>query len=305
MREAALPLNALTIDVEDMPACLLLRACGRVAPPTESVVPLTERLLSLAEEYGHRATCFVLGEVAERYPGLVRRIHSGGHELGVHGWHHHRVFDLERGVYRESLRRAKSLLEDISGAPVAGYRAVEFSIRKDTLYAYEVLAELGFRYSSSVFPIRGRRYGIPSADLVPYRVTVPGGSLMEVPMTAVNLGPLRLPALGGGYLRHFPLLYSKVALWLLGREGRPAVMYLHPHEVGSALKVERFPIDLREGEAEKIASLGWSYFRNVHRTEGKLRWMFSRHRFGRIDEVHPVRIPPPPGGGEGQSDRGG
>lgn len=279
------PTHALTVDVEDLANGVLLRACDRVVDPASDVVGQTEQLLGLVEEYGFRATCFVLGDVAKSFPGLVRRIQEGGHEIGVHGWHHHRVFDLSIGAYRESLRRAKSVLEDISGQQVLGYRAVEFSITKETSWAYGVLCELGFRYSSSVFPIRGSRYGVPDASLTPYPVYCGSQELVEIPMTAIGVGPVRVPVLGGGYLRHFPLWYSKLALAYLARSGRSGVMYLHPHELGTTVRPDRFPFTISRDEQQRIRSLTRTYFRNLQKTAGKLRWIFSRYPFSSILDV--------------------
>lgn len=245
-------------------------------------------MLALVEDHGIKATWFVLGEVAASYPDLVRKLAAGGHEVGVHGWHHHRVFDLTPEALGESLRQARSLLQDITGQQVLGYRAVEFSITEKTRWAYETLAEVGFEYSSSVFPIGGRRYGVPRAPLIPFKVPCRGRQLTEIPMTAVKVGPWRVPALGGGYLRHFPLAYTRLALWGLARERRPGLVYLHPHELGTVVSHGSFPIEVTDDELRRIRTLSRTYFRNIDRTEGKLRWLFARHRFAPVREVFPV-----------------
>lgn len=281
----AAPIHALSVDVEDLACGLLLRACNRVAPPSHDVVEATRRMLRLIDEHGIKATWFVLGEVAQSYPALVRELSAGGHEIGVHGWHHHRVFDLDPNTYRESLRNSRSLLQGLSGQEVLGYRAVEFSITSRTLWAYEILAELGFGYSSSVFPIGGRRYGIPDAPLRPYPVEAGGRQLIEVPMTAVKVGPVRVPVLGGGYLRHFPLVYSKLALLKLKTQGRPGLMYLHPHELGTSVCPATFPIEISDEERARISEVSRTYFRNMDKTERKLRWIFSRYDFAPVRDV--------------------
>ncbi|MDP2361515.1 MAG: DUF3473 domain-containing protein [bacterium] len=249
-------------------------------------------MLGLLEERGVHCTCFVLGEVAEAFPNLVKRIHEQGHELGVHGWHHHRVFEQERTVYGESLRRARALLQDLSGQEVLGYRAVAMSITKATWWAYDAISQAGFRYSSSIYPFRGTRYGVPEASPGAHRVTVgSGGELLEIPLSVVQLGPLRLPALGGGYFRHLPYAYSRWALARLEREQRPAVIYLHPYELDSQFSFWCMPIDLSRAEEHAIRRVFRSQLRNREQTEGKLGKLLAEARCSTIHQVFGPMLP--------------
>jgi polysaccharide deacetylase family protein (PEP-CTERM system associated) len=283
--------HALSIDVEDFSNSAVLLACGRVVPPTHDVVRLTERMLGLFAETGTHATCFLLGEVAEAYPDLVRRIVAGGHELGVHGWHHHRIFQLERAADRQSLERSKALMEDLSGKQVRGYRAVAMSITRASWWAYDVLAELGFIYSSSIYPFRGRRYGVPDAPVGSHTVrTSSGATLLEIPLSVVRLGPLRLPALGGGYLRHLPLAYSRLALWALEREGRPAVVYLHPYELDDDAHPDSFPLSLTDAEQVAVRRFMRGQIRNRRHTEAKIRGLLAAAPFTSIQEAFGIEI---------------
>lgn len=246
----------------------------------------TEQMLDLFAEYGVRATCFVLGEVAEAFPELVRRIAAGGHEIGVHGWHHHRLFQLEPSEFRESLARAKTLMEELSGRPVCGYRAVAMSISRETLWAYDVVAELGFTYSSSIYPFRGPCYGVPDAPVGTHRVpTACGAFLLEIPLSVIRFGPVRVPALGGGYLRHLPVGYSLLALRALEWEGRPAVVYLHPYELDTDAGPDLLPAQLTNDERRRLARFVHGQYRNRHLTESKVRKILGSASFAPLEEV--------------------
>jgi len=193
----------------------------------------TLRILELFEEYRCRATFFILGWVAEREPSLVREIAEQGHEVACHSFAHRRVFTLHPEAFREDLRRARAAIENAAGVPVLGYRAPTFSIRRDSLWALEILAEEGFLYDSSVFPIRHDLYGFPEAPRFAHRRGLAGGrSIVEVPMSTVRLGNVNLPAAGGGYLRLLPLSYTRWAIQRLHRkEDQPAIVYFHPWEI--------------------------------------------------------------------------
>ena len=200
-----------------------------------------------------KATFFVLGWVAQRFPSLVKEIHRRGHEIGCHGLNHKVIFQQSRSEFENDVRRAKELLEDITGSPVIGYRAPTYSITKKTLWAFEVLIEMGFLYDSSIFPIKHDYYGLPSAPRFPFRVFVgPGGevefegvnkrpdasdpkpaaSIMEFPLTtAIFLGS-RVPVAGGGYFRLFPYSVTKFFLKRVNEvEERPFIFYFHPWEI--------------------------------------------------------------------------
>ena len=195
------------------------------------VVANTDRILELLAERGATGTFFVLGWVAERHPDLVRRIVAAGHEIGSHGWWHFRVRTQNQEGFRREIRDSKALLEDIGGSPVLGYRAPSFSIVPGTEWAFDVLLEEGYRYDSSVFPIRRPGYGYPGAPRQPYFLARPGGRLQEFPMATLAVGPLRIPAAGGGYLRQLPFPVIRAAFRQASHAGIPAMFYIHPWEV--------------------------------------------------------------------------
>ena len=276
------PTHALSVDVEDWYNGLVLVCDDRVVPPTPAVVRNTEALLALFAERGVRATWFLLGEVAATFPSLVARIAAGGHELGVHGFHHYRVERYTPDTFREAMRRAKETVEQAGGRAVLGHRAVAFSVTPQTPWVYEVLAGLGFRYDSSVFPFAGRRYGIADAPLVPYRIPTAQGAIDEVPLAVVRLGPVRLPCAGGGYLRHFPLWWTRMGLRRCEAEGRSAVMYLHPYEVELGYDEAFVRRELLRVAPRRLARIRRSQYRNRDRTVTKLRRLMAEFSFAPV-----------------------
>jgi polysaccharide deacetylase family protein (PEP-CTERM system associated) len=277
--------HALSVDVEDWNNLMVFHNCGPLLPPTEAVVRNTEILLDLVLEHKAQATWFVLGEVAEAFPGLVRKLANANQEIGVHGFHHEYVSSLSEKAFRDSIRRAKETIEQAAGVAVSGHRAPAFSITNKVPWAFDVLAELGFSYDSSVFPARTRRYGDNSAPLRPYQLQTCHGELTEVPLSVVKIGPWRLPCCGGGYLRHFPLAYNLWALHRIEREQRPVVVYLHPHEID--LSFDRDYLSRHLGE-EKLAGIRWNVYmqyRNRAKTISRLQYLLSRRRFAGIARV--------------------
>jgi polysaccharide deacetylase family protein (PEP-CTERM system associated) len=286
-------IHALTVDIEDWNNAALLWVSGRIVPPTDDVVRNTERLLALLEEGGARATCFVLGEIAECFPQLIQRIASGGHELGVHGWHHHRLHELTRDAFRGYIVRAKALVEDITGTPVLGYRAVAMSLTRETAWAYDAVEEAGFHYSSSIFPARGLRHACLCPSIGPHRVNLANGKrFLEIPLTVVDLAGVRVPACGGGYLRHFPLGFTRWAIGRLEKEGRRAVVYLHPYELDLGKELHGIPEDLCPKDLQKMQSLRWGQFRNRAQTTAKVKYLLENHRFAPIRETfhHEIEV---------------
>ena len=195
------------------------------------VVENVDRLLDMLAEHDVLATFFVLGWVADRHPGVVRRIAEAGHEIGSHGWWHYRVSSLQPEEFREEVRSSKALLEDITGQPVSGYRAPSFSIQPDCRFAFEVLVEEGYLYDSSVFPIWRPNYGWPGAPPIPHVIQCAAGALFEFPLATSALGTVRIPVAGGGYLRQLPLWFVQRAFRQHGAEGIPGVFYIHPWEL--------------------------------------------------------------------------
>ncbi len=228
--------NALSVDVEDY--FHVEAFADRISPESwpqfpSRVVENTQRVLKLFEEAGARATFFVLGWVAEKEPALIREILAAGHEVACHSHMHRRVFTMTPREFREDLRRARGAIEGAGGAKVLGYRAPTFSIREDSLWALEILAEEGFLYDSSVFPVKHDLYGMPRAPRFPYIWRFQDNrSLYEIPLQTVRFLGRNLPAAGGGYLRIFPMAYTRWALRRIrDRERRSAVVYLHPWEL--------------------------------------------------------------------------
>ena len=228
--------NAFTVDVEDyFHVAALSSAISRASWGSREyrVEANTERLLGLLAERGIQGTFFVLGWVAERSPGLVRRITSAGHEVACHGFSHQLVYQQSPDEFREETTRAKRHLEDLIGQPVLGYRAASFSVTRASLWALDVLIDLGFRYDSSIFPIRHDRYGLPGARPEPNVLAAPSGrTLVEFPMSAASFFGLQVPVSGGGYFRILPYWLTRAGLKQINeRRGRPFTFYLHPWEV--------------------------------------------------------------------------
>jgi len=268
--------NALTIDVEDY--FQVSAMAPYIAREQWDAIPCrVERnvdvILSMLEKQRATATFFTLGWIAERYPGVVRRILEGGHELASHGYGHHRATDQSRAHFLEDIRRAKGILEDIAGREVYGYRAPSFSIGHANLWAFDCLLEAGYRYSSSVYPVKHDHYGMPDAPRFPFEVR-PG--LMEIPVTTSRMMNTNVPTGGGGYFRLLPYPVSK---WLIRRVNRldrkPAMFYFHPWEID--------PGQPRVRGAD--AKSRFRHYVNLHRNEDKLTRLLSDFRWGRVDQV--------------------
>jgi polysaccharide deacetylase family protein (PEP-CTERM system associated) len=201
---------------------------GRYPSRVERTV---DALLALLARHGATGTFFTLGWIAERYPLLVQRIHEAGHEVASHGYWHRRVETLTPREFREDVRISKAVLESACGAPVYGFRAPSFSIRPGTEWVFDILLEEGYRYDSSLFPIRRPGYGYPAAPTVPHLIHRPGGSLCEFPLATTSWRGMRIPAAGGAYLRHFPFALIRRAFLEHSETGIPAMFYIHPWEL--------------------------------------------------------------------------
>jgi polysaccharide deacetylase family protein (PEP-CTERM system associated) len=224
-------INAFTLDVEDYWSIFLRYWLNKDTEPSEAVVRNTEWFLETFAKYNMKATCFILGDVAQKHPSLVKKIFDNGHEIASHGFSHKQIFKLNRDEFRQEISDSKNLLEDMTSSAVKGYRAPAFSIMPQTQWALDVLAEQGYKYDSSVYPISGERYGWPgfSQDICKIDL-LSGRSIIEVPMSAFDLLGKKLPAAGGGYLRHFPYSVTKMAMRQIQKK-RPAIVYMHPYEV--------------------------------------------------------------------------
>lgn len=271
--------NAFTVDVEDyFQVAALAPAIERASwPQRESRVERnTGVLLDLLAERGIHGTFFVLGWIAERHPDLIRRIAAAGHEIACHGFSHQLVYDQTPEEFREETARSKSTLEDLSGTAVIGYRAASFSITRRSLWALDVLIDLGFEYDSSIFPIRHDRYGIPGADPRPSRLTAPSGrTLAEFPLSAASYLGVRVPVSGGGYFRLLPYLVTRAGLRQINGTGeRPFAFYLHPWEIDPH---------------QPRVRVGWlsrfRHYTNLDRCESRLRRLLAEFRFASMREV--------------------
>lgn len=191
----------------------------------------TDRLLEELARFDVRATFFCLGWLAEKKPHLIRRIVDAGHEIASHGHRHYRLTTLDPEGFRAEVRRSKRVIEDVVGRPVHGHRAPSFSLVPGAEWAFDVLIEEGYKYDSSLFPIRRFRYGYPSASPVPHLIRRPAGTLLELPMATTTWGGVRLPAAGGAYLRLFPFALVRRAFEEHTRNGETAVFYMHPWEL--------------------------------------------------------------------------
>jgi polysaccharide deacetylase family protein (PEP-CTERM system associated) len=227
--------NALTIDLEDYYHVSAFREqipTAEWSSQQSRVERSTDFLLNLLDETGSKATFFTLGSVAEQHPRLVQRVAERGHEIGCHSLRHRIVYEMTPQEFREDTRRAKQLLEDLTGCAVRGYRAPSFSITRDSFWAFEILVELGFTFDSSIFPLRHPNYGMPDSPRQPYRLNTCHGSIVEFPMTTLEFIRYRSPFGGGAYFRLLPYWYTRWGMRFLNRsEQRPVCVYLHPWEL--------------------------------------------------------------------------
>jgi polysaccharide deacetylase family protein (PEP-CTERM system associated) len=271
-------LNAMTVDVEDY---FQVSAFAGSLPRSQwdsmesRVCRNTERLLEIFEGLGIRATFFVLGWVAERFPTLVQRIHRAGHEIASHGYGHGLVYDTTADGLREDLRRARAAIEGAAGAAVHGYRAPSYSITERSLWALDVLVSEGYQYDASIYPIRHDRYGIPAWPRHIHRIERNGGNIWELPGSTVRRAGINLPIGGGGYFRLLPYWWTRRGIESLNRvEERPAIFYLHPWEVDPAQP------RIRAGRLSRLR-----HYRNLDRTEARLQRLLGEFRFGTVAEV--------------------
>ena len=274
--------NALTIDVEDYFQVSAFASCIRCSEWDRQECRIernVDRILSLLDRHDTHATFFTLGWIAERYPRLVRRIVDEGHELASHGYMHQRATELDETQFRADIRRSKGLLEDLTGVRVAGYRAPSFSIGEGNRWAFDCLADEGYRYSSSIYPIRHDHYGTPDAPRFAHRVE---GGLLEIPATTMRLMNANLPSSGGGYFRLLPYAMSR---WMLRRvnleDGEPTIFYFHPWE-----------IDLEQPRVRGIdAKTRFRHYVNIgNPMERRLERLLSDFRWARVDEVFGPRM---------------
>ncbi|MCZ7566026.1 MAG: DUF3473 domain-containing protein [Burkholderiales bacterium] len=271
--------NALSVDVEDyfqvsaFEMHFAREHWDRLPCRVERNV---DRILELFSQAEVRATFFTLGWIARRYPQMVRRIAAAGHEVASHGFAHERASTLDRRAFSADLESAKAVLEEVTGTPVKGYRAPSFSIGAGNLWAFDCIAAAGYRYSSSIYPVRHDHYGMPGAPRFAFE---PRTGLLEVPITTARLLRTNFPAGGGGYFRLLPYACSR---WFIDRvnrcDGQPAVFYFHPWELDPGQPRVR-------GAAAKTRL---RHYLNLSRTERRLARLLTDFAWDRFDRTFPI-----------------
>ncbi|MCP4266165.1 MAG: DUF3473 domain-containing protein [Candidatus Brocadiaceae bacterium] len=270
--------NAMSVDVEDY---FQVSAFENTISPEQwddlpgRVVSNTEKILDLFSTYSVQSTFFILGWVAERHPELVRDISNAGHEIASHGWSHKRISFLTENQFRDEVSRSKRLLEDLTGRDVLGYRAPSYSINKDNYWAFDILAEEGYRYSSSTVPIRHDLYGIPDSPRFPYMVS--DGRLLEIPITTTRILGKNYPCGGGGWFRLYPYQLSR---WAINRvnskDQRSGVFYFHPWEID--------PNQPRQNNISIKTKI--RHYLNLSRTETRLERLLNDFEWTTMSELY-------------------
>lgn len=269
--------NYLTIDVEDY---FQVSAFEKKINPDNwpqfdsRVEHNTHNILNILDRFNVKATFFVVGWIAEKYPHLVRKISSQDHEIACHSYRHQRIHTLTREAFREDTRRAKEILEDICGKKVSGYRAPTYSITSKTLWALDILAELGFTYDSSIFPIYHDNYGIPDAPRFPYQLD--NLDMTEYPLSTALFWGRKVPIAGGGYFRLFPFWFTRIGLRSINeKEKQPFIFYLHPWE-----------IDPDQPRINNISVLSrFRHYNNLAKTHSRFEKLLSGFKFSPIRGV--------------------
>lgn len=271
--------HAMTVDVEDY---YHVAAFAKVIKPSEwnnwpsRVEENTERLLQLFDDHQIKITFFILGWVAEKYPQLVKKIRQQGHEIASHGFSHQLIYTQTPDIFREETAKSKRILEDLAQTPITGYRAASYSITRKSLWALDILAELGFTWDSSIFPTRHDNYGIPGSPEGPYRIiTSRGAELTEFPLTTAKVMGQAIPAAGGGYFRQYPYALSR---WLFERasenQTKPQIFYLHPWEI--------------DPDQPRVPNASWfsnfRHYTNLKRCLPRLERMIQDFHFGTMSD---------------------
>jgi len=268
--------NAMTVDVEDYFQVsafekVISRDCWDSMPVR--VEKNTQRVLDIFAEHDVKATFFMLGWVADRYPGLVERITKEGHELASHGYAHLRVTQQTRAEFREDIDRTKRLLEDMSGTEVKGYRAPSYSIGKANLWAHEEIQEAGYQYSSSVYPVNHDLYGFPEAPRYMFKCRE---KLIEIPISTLPFGKRNLPIGGGGYFRLYPYAFSRWAINKVNTdENKSTLFYFHPWE-----------IDPDQPRQQASLKSRFRHYLNLSRMENRLHCLLKDFNWGRMDDIY-------------------
>jgi len=268
-------LNALTVDVEDYFQVSNFENSVKTEDwdKYESrVVKNTRKILSILSQNGSKATFFILGWIAERFPEIVMEIDTQGHEIASHGYSHKLIYRMSKEEFKDDLIKSLEILEGITKKKVLGYRAASCSVTEDSLWALDVLKENGIKYDSSVFPIHHDRYGIPGANRFIHRWNNDG--LVEFPFSTVSILGHNLPVAGGGYFRLYPYWFTKWAIEKTNREGHPAIVYIHPWE-----------LDCKQPRIKAGLIPGFRHYINLGKTEDRLKALLSDFQFTGANDV--------------------
>ena len=272
------PRIALTFDVEEH--YRIEAAAHLECPPDLRVVygqrmdGTTRWLLDALARRQAKATFFVVGQIAQTHPSLIRRMVDEGHEVAGHSWDHRPIYKFTPESFREDLRIGKDALEQASGAPVVGFRAPTFSVIRETAWALDALAEAGLRYDSSIFPVRHDRYGVPAAPRIPFLARGVDREMLELPPLTLRMLGQNLPVAGGGYFRLFPTWLMTRGIGQMTQMDQPAVLYFHPWEF--------------DPDQPKLALAAMSRFRTyvgIKRSQRKLKRVMKRYRFSRCIDL--------------------
>ena len=265
--------NALTIDFEDWYQGLEIPYAewDRFEDRIEAA---GEQLLAILDEGDTKATFFMLGYVAEKHPAIVKRIKDAGHEIGTHGFSHTLIYTQAPELFKQELTRAVGYLEDLTGSKVLGHRAPFFSITKDSLWALDILGELGIKYDSSIFPVLNYRYGIADAPRFPYKIKRNGYEFTEFPISTLKLPGFTMPISGGAYFRIYPYQVTKQAIRQVNRSGEPVTFYLHPWE-----------LDPGHPRIDVPRRIALTHYFNLKATEGRLKKLLRDFKMAPMKEV--------------------
>ncbi len=272
--------NALTFDVEEyfqvsaFEHDIARDAWGRWPSRVEASVKV---LLDVLDTHGARATFFTLGYIAQNHPNLIAEIVNRGHELGCHGFEHIRVHNQSRSEFRADITRSKKILEDCAGVEVRGYRAASFSISRAEFWAFDEMAEVGFTYSSSIYPVQRDHYGIPDAPRTPFRPAAEHPQLVEIPISTIRFNGRNFPIGGGGFFRLYPYAVSRYLIRHANlKEKMRANMYFHPWEFDPGQpRIENLPVKTR-----------FRHYLNLSRTVGRLKQLLKDFSWSTMSDVY-------------------
>lgn len=270
-------INAMTVDVEDYFQVSAFEPYidkSKWESLEHRVEKNTNRILDVFFEYDVKATFFTLGWVAERYPSLIKRIVDEGHELACHGYEHIRVTEQNQDQFRADIVKTKKILENLGGKVVNGYRAASYSINSNNLWAHDILADEGFKYSSSVYPVKHDLYGIPDAPRFCYK-PLTDSDFLEIPITTVRFGQKNMPCGGGGFFRFYPYMFSKWAFGKINEDNQAAIFYCHPWE-----------IDPDQPRQEGINfKTKFRHYLNLDKMEQRIRYLLTDFHWNTMENV--------------------